>query len=76
MDASNRPGNQGCDGPVGYRREMYHPFWGIPLEVGPTRPREIEEALALVAGQARNWLERAEQDGESSGCPRVLRSLP
>ena len=55
---------------------MYHPFWGIPLEVGPTRPREIEEALALVAGQARNWLERAEQDGESSGCPRVLRSLP
>ena len=55
---------------------MYYPFWGIPLEVGPRRPREIEEALALVAGQARNWLERAEQDRESSGYPRVLRSVP
>ena len=36
----------------------------ILLEAGPKRPREIEEALDLVPGQARKWLERAEQDGE------------
>ena len=34
------------------------------LDVGPKRPREIEEAMDLVPGQARKWLERAEQDGE------------
>ena len=36
----------------------------VLLEVGPKRPREIEEALDLVPGQVRKWLERAEQDGE------------
>ena len=36
----------------------------VLLEVGPKRPREIEEALDLVSGQARKWLKRAEQDGE------------
>ena len=36
----------------------------VLLEVGPKRPREIEETLDLVPGQARKWLERAERDGE------------
>ncbi len=36
----------------------------VLLELGPKRPREIEEALDLVSGQARKWLKRAEQDGE------------
>ena len=34
------------------------------LDVWPKRPREIEEAMDLVPGQARKWLEQAEQDGE------------
>ena len=34
------------------------------MNVGPARPKEIAEALDLVPGQARQWLERAEQDGE------------
>ena len=34
------------------------------LDVGPKRPREIEEAMDLVPGQARKWLKRAEQEGE------------
>ena len=36
----------------------------VLLDIGPKRPREIEEAMDLVPGQARRWLERAEQDGE------------
>ena len=37
---------------------------GVLLEAGSKRPREVEETLDLVPGQARKWLERAEQDGE------------
>ena len=36
----------------------------VLLEAGSKRPREVEETLGLVPGQARKWLERAEQDGE------------
>ena len=36
----------------------------VLLEAGSKRPREVEETLDLVPGQARKWLERAEQDGE------------
>ena len=36
----------------------------VLLEAGSKRPREVEKTLGLVPGQARKWLERAEQDGE------------
>ena len=41
------------------------------MSVGPAKPKEIAEALDLMPGQARQWLERAEQDGEVE---RVSRS--
>lgn len=34
------------------------------MGAGPARPQDIAEALHLVPGQARQWLERAEQDGD------------
>ena len=39
------------------------------LDVRPKRPREIEEDMDLVPGQARKWLEQAEQDGEIERVP-------
>ena len=54
-------------GPSGWTAGLYAEFrrrLRVLLEAGSKRPREVEETLDLVPGQARKWLERTEQDGE------------
>ena len=33
------------------------------MKDGPAKRKDVEEALDLVPGQVRKWLERAEEDG-------------
>ena len=35
----------------------------VLMNDGPARPKDVAEALDLVPGQVRKWLERAEEDG-------------
>ena len=35
----------------------------VLMKDGPAKPKEVEEALDLVPGQVRKWLEKAEEDG-------------
>ena len=56
---SQSAGDQGDSLYMEFRRRLR-----FVMNVGPVRPKEIAKALDLLPGQARHWLEQAEQDGE------------
>ena len=60
--ADSKPQSAGDQGDSLYS-EFRRRLRGL-MNVGPAKPKEIAEALDLIPGQARQWLEQAEQDGE------------
>ena len=52
------PGDRGESLYDDFRRRLR-----VLMKDGPARPKDVEEALDLVSGQVRKWLERAEADG-------------